>query len=94
MPSTGVYDTKTTQGLNDNDNPLDPINEIHALAKRFMKEHGGFNRDNLQDWMNLISFILSDPQDRYEKVDLFINMALNSPNVVKYRDVMSKKSAK
>ena len=89
-----VYDTKTTRGLKDADNPLDPINEIHALAKRFMREHGGFNRDNLQDWMNLISFILSDPQDRYEKVDLFINMALNSSNVVKYRDVMSKNSAK
>ena len=59
-----------------------------------MREHGGFNRDNLQDWMNLISFILSNPQDRYEKVDLFINMALNSSNVVKYRAVMSKNSAK
>ena len=59
-----------------------------------MKAHGGFNRDTLQDFMNLISFILNDPKDRYEKVDLFINMALNEPLMVRYRDVMSKKRAK
>ena len=92
--SSIVYDTKTTKDLKDKDNPLDPINEVHSLAKRFMRAHGGYNRDDLQDWMNLISFILNKPYDRYEKVDLFINMALNSPRRVKYRDVMSKKEAK
>lgn len=59
-----------------------------------MRAHGGYDRDNLQDYMNLISFILNEPNDRYEKVDLFINMALNSPKRVKYRDVMSKKQTK
>ena len=59
-----------------------------------MKAHGGYNRDNLQDFMNLISFILNAPSDRYEKIDLFINMALNEPQMVRYRDVMSKKEAK
>lgn len=88
------YDSKLLKELPDKENPLNPINEIHSLAKRFMNAHGGYNRDNLQDWMNLISFILSEPKDRYEKIDLFINMALNSPRVVKYRDVMSKKISK
>ena len=88
-----IYDTKSTKELRDKDNPLDPINDIHSLAKRFMREHGGYDRNNLQGWMNLISFILSDPRDRYEKIDLFINLALNTPHVVKYRDVMSKKSS-
>ncbi|MBR0420413.1 MAG: hypothetical protein IJI66_14720 [Erysipelotrichaceae bacterium] len=59
-----------------------------------MRQHGGYNRDDLQDWMNLISFILNDPEDRYEKVDKFINMALSSPTRVRYRDVMSKKRTK
>ena len=86
-----VYDSLEIRKLKDEDNPLDPINEIHSLAKRFMREHGGYNRDNLQDFMNLIAFILNEPHDRYEKIDLFINMALNSPRRVKYRDVMSKK---
>lgn len=89
-----IFSSNELKKLPDDENPLDPINEIHSLAKRFMRSHGGFNRDNLQDWMNLISFILSAPKDRYEKIDLFINMALNSPRVVKYRDVMSKKLSK
>ena len=89
-----VYDADEIKKLPDKDNPLDPINEIHSLAKRFMRTHGGYNRDNLQDFMNLISFILNDPKDRYEKVDKFINMALSSPKRVRYRDVMSKKEAK
>ena len=86
-----VYDSLEIRKLKDEDNPLDSINEIHSLAKRFMRQHGGYNRDNLQDFMNLIAFILNEPYDRYEKIDLFINMALNSPRRVKYRDVMSKK---
>ena len=77
-----VYDADEIKKLSDKDNPLGPINEIHSLAKRFMKAHGGYNRDNLQDFMNLISFILNAPSDRYEKIDLFINMALNEPQMV------------
>ena len=49
-----VYKTKDTGNLKDEDNPLDPINKIHALSKRFMKSHGGYKREDLQDWMNLI----------------------------------------
>lgn len=89
-----VYDSIEIKKLKDEDNPLDPINEIHCLAKRFMKGHGGYDREDLQNWMNLISFILNKPYDRYEKVDLFIKMALNSPRRVKYRDVMSRKPSK
>lgn len=68
-----VYPTKDTKILEDKDNPLNPINKIHALSKRFMKAHGGYDRDNLQDWMNLIWFIISKPNNRYEKIDKFIN---------------------
>ena len=30
-----------------------------------MRNHEGFSRDNIQDWMNLISFIINDPENRY-----------------------------
>ena len=86
------YKTAYTLNLKDEDNPLDPINRLHALAKRFMKSHGGYNRDNLQDWMNLIWFILSKPQNRYEKIRKFFNIAVCTHKRVKYRDVMSKRS--
>lgn len=89
-----VYDADEIKKLDDKDSPLDLINEIHSLAKRFMRAHGGYDRDNLQDFMNLIAFILNKPKDRYEKIDLFINMALSTPSVVRYRDAMSKKPSK
>lgn len=88
------YKTDYTKRLKDEDNPLKPINHIHALAKRFMREHGGYDRNNLQDWMNLLVFIFSQPKNRYEKITKFIEMALDSPKKVKYRDVIKYKRHK
>ena len=56
-----------------------------------MRNLEGFSRENLQDWMNLISFIINDPENRYDKIKKILIMALSSPKKVKYRDVMSKK---
>ena len=59
--------------------------------KRFIRQHGSYDRDNLQDWMNLFYFIVNDAKDKYDKVLKFIELAINSPKRVKYRDVMCKK---
>lgn len=82
------FKSESTKKLKDDDNPLYPINHIHALAKRFMREHSSFNRDDLQDWMNLFCFIVSKPDNRYAKVRNFLEMAINSSNLVRYRDVI------
>ena len=60
--------------------------------KRFIRQHGSYDRDNLQNWMNLFYFIVNDPKDKYDKVLKFIELAINSPKRVKYRDVMCKKA--
>ena len=54
--------------LTNTDNPLTPINKIHSYIKKFMRNLEGFSRENLQDWMNLISFIINDPENRYDKI--------------------------
>lgn len=89
-----IHPTKETKGLPDEQNPLDPVNRIHRYAKRYIREHGGYDRSQLQDWLNLIWFILSDPADRYQKVNVFLKLAMNSPIRLKFRDVMSKKDGK
>lgn len=86
-----VYKTATTKKLADKNNPLYPINHIHALSKKFMREHGGYNRDDLQDRMNLLWFIFTKPNNRYHKIAKFIEMSINSPNLLRYRDTMLKK---
>ena len=77
--------------LSEEENPLTPINKIHSYMKKFMRNHEGFSRDNIQDWMNLISFIINDPENRYDKLKLFLKMAISAPKKVRFRDVMSKK---
>lgn len=85
-----VHPTAETKSLKDKDNPLYKVNHLHLLLKQFMRAHGGYDREHLQDWMNLFWFIMNDPQDKYDKVLKFIKIAVMSPQRVKYRDVMSK----
>ena len=42
------YSSKELKGLEDMDNPLDPVNHLHYLIKRFLYAHGGFNRSEIQ----------------------------------------------
>lgn len=84
------YDSQIIKKLKDEDNPLRPINDLHRLLKTFMSSHGGYNRDELQDWLNLFWFIVNGPKDRYEKVLLFIEKAIKTRKSVKYRDFYSK----
>ena len=89
-----VHTTDETKGLEGKDNPLYEVNRIHFFLKRFMREHGSYKREDLQDWMNLLWFILNDPSDKYDKVLKFFTLAVSSPMTVRYRSVMSKKSSK
>lgn len=56
------------------------------MMKLFIKNHGSFKRDNLQDWLNLISFILNKPNNRYEKVAEFIKMAIYNKKCIRFRE--------
>ena len=85
------YSSLELKQMADKDNPLEPVNRLHAYMKRFIRQHGSYDRDNLQDWMNLFYFIVNDPKDKYDKVLKFIELAINSPKRVKYREVMCKK---
>ncbi|MDY6034216.1 MAG: hypothetical protein SPI63_01290 [Bulleidia sp.] len=89
-----VHPSTKTKGLPDKENPLDPINNLHDLSKRYMRAHGGYDRDNLQDWMNLIWFSLQGSDNVYEKIRDFLEKAINAPRKLRYRDVMAKKSNK
>ena len=42
-----AYSSKELKGLEDIDNPLDPVNHIHYLVKQFLYAHGGFERNSI-----------------------------------------------
>lgn len=80
------HPTSETKGLEDFENPLDPINHIHYLTKRFLYSHSGFDRSQIQDYLNLYSFILNPPFNKLEKVDILLNLVFQNPKLLRYRN--------
>ena len=70
-----IHLSSETKGLSSKDNPMDRINHIHFLLKEFLDSHSGFNRDELQNYLNLFCFIMNPPVDPLEKVEIIKNFA-------------------
>lgn len=85
-----VFLSKDLKGLADSENPLDPVNRIHSLLKMFLNAHSGFNRDDLQGYLDLYSFVINPPFELLEKVEKIIELAFNSPKQLRYRDQFNK----
>jgi len=80
------YASKELKGLPDKDNPLNPINRVHDTLKKFLNSHSGFNRTDLQGYLNLFAVITNPPVDMLEKVEFVIKMAFQNPKTLRYRD--------
>lgn len=80
-----AWSSKELMHMSDGDNPLDPINKVCAMLKRFLRAHSGFSRCDLQDYLNLFCFIVNPPHDRFRKVEAFLNLALHLPVLHRYR---------
>ena len=78
----------------DNDNPLRPINHQCDLIRQFLNTHSGFDREDLQDYLNLYCFMNSKPRNKLDKVNQFIEMALKSKVSLSYRELFDNNSKK
>ncbi len=58
-----TYNSNDLKGVPDKDNPLNPINQACARLKKFFKAHPGFDRDLMQDYLNLFTFFDNPPAD-------------------------------
>jgi len=81
-----VHPSKDLKGLHDKENPMNPVNRAHNILKKFLNAHSGFDRDNLQGFLNLFAFVTNPPVDKLEKVELLVNMAFQNPKLLRYRD--------
>ncbi len=66
---------------------MNPVNRAHAILKRFLYAHSGFDRDNLQGYLNLFAFVTNPPHDLLEKVELVIKTAFENPKSLRFRDM-------
>lgn len=88
-----VHTTRETKGLTDAENPMEPINAVHRSLKRFMRQHPAYGREDLQDWLNLFWFIYTNRGIAMdEKVKKFLQMAISTRKVIRFRDVFGKKA--
>ena len=58
----------------------------HSMLKRFLRAHPGFNRDDIQDYLNFFSFIASNPEEEtLEKVKILLELVFDNPKILRYR---------
>jgi 5-methylcytosine-specific restriction endonuclease McrA len=84
-----AYASSDLKGLPDKDNPMNPVNRVHAILKLFLNTHSSFNRENMQSYLNLFAFVSNPPVDLLEKVELIIKTAFDNPKSLRYRDYFS-----
>jgi len=81
-----TYPAAELKGLPDNENPLNPVNRVHAILKNFLNSHSSFDRNDMQNYLNLFAFVSNPPDDFLEKVDLVINLGFQNPKLLRFRD--------
>lgn len=86
-----VYDASRLKDLSDKRNPMNQINQVHNQMQKFLDSHPGFNREHLQDYINLFMFITNPPDDPLEKIRLILEMGLTKPISLRYRKLYQHK---
>ncbi len=80
-----VYDSNELKKLEDKDNPMRRVNEVHARLKNFLYAHSSFDRGSLQGYLNLFSLAMNPPADNLEKVEILLNFAFKCRKTLRYR---------
>jgi len=81
-----TYDSREIKQLHGKENPLYRVNHIHFLLKGFLYAHASFNRDKLQGFLNLFSFVMNPPANHLEKAEILLDLAFKNPKTLRYRD--------
>ena len=80
-----AYVSAEIKKLPDQDNPLNRVNQVHARLKNFLYAHNSFNRDSIDGYLNLFTFVMNPPHDHMEKVELLLNHAFKTRKTLRYR---------
>jgi len=83
--SDEVYNAAEIKRLPDKDNPMNPVNQTCNLMKKFLNAHSGFLREDLQDYLDLLAFIINPPASKHKKLEIFMNRAMTLRVLHRYR---------
>ena len=80
-----VHNSKLLKGISGELNPLEPVNKMCFLLKRFLASHSGFDRDDLQGYLDLFSVAVSELDGKLEKVAMVLDRAMRCPKTLRFR---------
>ena len=81
-----VHNSKLLKGIPDEMNPLDRVNRACFMLKSFLRSHSGFDRDDLQGYLDLFFVASNPPEDKLEKVANVLDRAMRYPNTLRFRE--------
>lgn len=84
--SSESYNGNDLKKLNDEDNPLDPINKTILYIRKFLNAYSGFDRDELQGYLDLFAFISNEKGTLLDKVNKIVDLSINKRISLKYRE--------
>lgn len=89
------YNSDYLKSLPDDMNPIQPVNDAIFLISEFLNKHKGFNRDELQDYLNMICFNNIKGINKLKGAEILLDFVLNSSfetvKTLKYRQYYRKK---
>ncbi|MEG1907613.1 MAG: hypothetical protein RR178_09120 [Gordonibacter sp.] len=86
------YNSRLISKLPDKDNPMHQVNRLCFLLKLFLDSHSGFDRDDLDGYLDLFSVVMNPPAEKMEKVALVLERAMGNPSTLRFRDFYSVKA--
>ena len=86
-----VHNSKLIKLLPDKENPLREVNRLCYLLELFLNSHSGFDRDDLDGYLNLFHVMMNDPEDKMEKAAMVLDRAMRYPKTLAYRDFYKSK---
>lgn len=80
------HNARALKGVPDGENPLAPVNRMCCFVERFLRSHPGFDRDDLQGYLDLLHVAMNPPRDKLEKVAFVLDRAMRCPKTLRFRE--------
>lgn len=81
-----VHNSRLIRLLPDKENPLREVNRLCFLLELFLNSHSGFDREDLDGYLDLFWVAMNPPEDKLEKVAMVLDRAMRYPKTLRFRE--------
>lgn len=86
-----AYGSRELRGVPDAANPLRKVNRLCYLLRTFLNRHSGFDRGDLDGYLDLFWVAMNPPEDKMEKAAFVLDRAMRTPKTLRFRDFYKRK---